>query len=236
MSVPSIVKGGYFTVAVEAVPGSGTYTAICGLNARTLTHQINTADEAVPDCDNPEQIPWRIMNSTSQQKDIGGTGLHNRAQSDLIRQIYGKTLNYRFIEGEPFNDAVSQGYWQGPFKFTNWVEGANDGANVTSQFSFGSDGQIIWVPTVAVVPTLAALTATPLTATTGQPWTATISGKTQNSVITASSPGVTLSVTDNIVSGTFPTAGSKTVTLVETLAGATGSPKTGTQTVVVSAP
>jgi hypothetical protein len=110
MSKPSVVKGGYFDVAVD-VTGLGLvdsssvaltgYVIICGLNTRNLTHQVNTSDEVVPNCQDPEAVPWAARNANSQEKSMSGTGLHNRAQTNVIRAIFGKTLPYRFIEASP---------------------------------------------------------------------------------------------------------------------------------------
>jgi hypothetical protein len=85
-------------------------------------------------------------------------------------------------------------------------------------------------------PTLSALTLSALTATAGAAYSGTISGKTSGSTITAtSSDGTSLTVSGTTVSGTFSAAGSPTVTLTETLAGATNTPRVSTATVVVSA-
>ncbi len=236
MSVPSYVKGQYFDVAVDVtslgLAGLTGFVILCGLNTRNLSHQVNTSDEAVRDCDQPAQVPWRVLNSTSQQKDMSGTGIHNRAQTNVIRAVFGLTLPYRFIEGEPGDDLVSQGYWEGNFQMTNWQEGAGDGANVSSQFTIASDGPADWVQTTA--PVLPTFGLSPLVATAGSPWTGTLTGITPGSIVTATSPGVTLTVSGNTVSGTFPTTGSKVVTLTETNARASNSPLTGTKTVVVS--
>lgn len=233
MSPPKIVKGQYWDVAVEDEPGSGDFTVICGLTTRNITHQVNTNDEAVRDCDKPQQVPWRVVNATSQQKDISGTGLHNRAQTGLVRSIFGKTLRYRFIEGEPGEDLVSQGYWEGPFMLSNWQEGASDGTNVTSQFTWVSDGEVPWVETTA--PTLGSLTLATDTASDGVLWTSNITGAAAGSDITATaSDGTVLNVSGTSVSGTFATTGSKTITLVETNAEASNSPHTSTDTVTVS--
>ena len=94
--------------------------------------------------------------------------------------------------------------------------------------------------TVPAAPTLSALTLSPTTSAAGSAWTSTISGATAGSTIAASSSdGTTLSVsgtgTTRTVTGTFSTAGSPTVTLTETLSGATNTPKSSTATVTVSA-
>lgn len=238
MSKPSVVKGGYFDVAVDP-DGTGEFMYLCGLNTRALTHQVNTSDEVVPNCQEPEEVPWRELQANSQQKSMSGTGVHNRAQTALIRDIVGKTKTCRFIEGEPENDAVSQGYWEGPFMLTNWQEGATDKQNVTSQFSFESDGEIVWVNTSA--PTLVALGLTPLTATSATPWTGTVSGFALGSVLSVVATGATgVSIAQDPGTGewkihaTWASTGSKTVTITETNAGATNSPLATSKTVVVS--
>lgn len=239
MSVPSIVKGQYFDVAVDVtslgLPDLTGFVVICGLNTRNLTHQINTSDEAVRDCEQPEQVPWRVVNTTSQQKDMSGTGLHNRAQTNVLRAIFGKKLPYRFIEGEPGDDLVSQGYWEGDFVFSNWQEGASDGTNVSSQMTWLSDGEVIWVSTIA--PVLANLTLSDVAANAGDLWSATITGRMPGSTVTATaSDGTILTVVGATVSGTFEDAGTPTVTLVESNAEASNSPhSTPPITITVSA-
>lgn len=238
MSKPSVVKGGYFDVAVDP-DGTGEFIYLCGLNTRNLTHQVNTTDEIVPTCQSPEEVPFRVLAATSQQKDMSGTGLHNRAQTALLRSILGRSLTYRFVEGEPSNDAVSQGYWQGPFVLTNWQEGAADKQNVTSQLTFASDGDVLWVDGTA--PTLVALSLTPLTATATILWTGALTGVAQGSAIIVTSTGATGLVARQSpttgawsISGTWATTGSKTLTITETNPEAANSPLITSKTVVVS--
>ncbi len=74
-------------------------------------------------------------------------------------------------------------------------------------------------------PTLGTLALSSTTATAGVPYSGTISGNTAGSTITAaSSDGTTLTVVGTTVSGTFAGPGTPTVTLTETLAGATNTP------------
>jgi hypothetical protein len=238
MTTPTTVKGQYFDVAVDVTSlnlanGVTGFVYLCGLNTKNLTHQINTNDEAIPDCDRPGDVAWRVLNATSQQKDMAGTGVHNLANSSLIRAIYGKSLPYRFIEAQPgttTNDKDMLGYWEGQYMFTNWQEGANDGTNVTSQFTFASDGPVLWVD----MTSLDTLTVSPATGAINVEYTGTISHRTPGSTITATSTGATPVITGNVVKATWTTAGAKTLTFVETLAGATGSPKTTATTVTVS--
>lgn len=86
----------------------------------------------------------------------------------------------------------------------------------------------------AVAPILQALTTSVGNATVGTAFTATISGRTTGSTLSltgAGAPG--LSISGTTISGTPTTAG--TVSIVETLAGATGSPRTSGPLVTVAA-
>lgn len=82
---------------------------------------------------------------------------------------------------------------------------------------------------------LASLALSNTYAVVGRAYSQTISGRSAGSALSAlASDGTALAVSGSTLSGTFASSGSKTVTLVETLAGATGSPRTTTLTVTVS--
>jgi len=82
--------------------------------------------------------------------------------------------------------------------------------------------------------TLAGLTVSPSTATIGTAYSGTISGKTASSTLALSGSGAAgLSISGTTISGTPTTAGA--VDIVETLAGAVGSPRTSSSVVTVSA-
>lgn len=103
-----------------------------------------------------------------------------------------------------------------------------DGAReVTKTFTLLAQGAAV---------ALGALTLSTTSATVGAAWSASLAGGTTGSTIVASaSDSTALSIAGAAVSGTFASAGFKTVTLVETLAGATGSPRTSTVAVTVAA-
>lgn len=86
----------------------------------------------------------------------------------------------------------------------------------------------------SVVPVLADLTVSPSSATVGTAYTGTVSGKTTGSTLTLSGAGAAgLSVSGSSITGA-PTA-SGAVNVIETLAGATGSPKTNAGVISVAA-
>lgn len=146
MSIPSIVKAQYMSVAVDVttlgISGATGWVFICGLTTRGFTHGTQTSDEYVRDCGNPEDVPVRVVNVTGESWDISGSGLHNRAQQAMIDAMVGKSLPTRFIEGEPSNDAVYMGYYSGNFVLESYAVQGADGTNVSSTFAWKSDGII----------------------------------------------------------------------------------------------
>jgi hypothetical protein len=136
-----------------------------------------------------------------------GTGVYNRAQGALIRQLGGKSLPYRFILGEDASDQVDAGYYQGNFVLTNKQLGAADGANATAQFTWASDGVVTWTDGAEII-VLDPLTMTPKIATHAVAYTGTVTGTTTGSTLTAtSSDATTLTVSGSVrtrtVGGTF---------------------------------
>lgn len=104
----------------------------------------------------------------------------------------------------------------------------------------GADGCVI--PFTAnltgavVAPTLSALTLSASAATVGTPATININGATAGSTITGTPPdGMTLNSAARTITGTPTIAGTYNFALVETLAGATGSPKSTNLTMTVAA-
>lgn len=92
------------------------------------------------------------------------------------------------------------------------------------------------ITVAAASPVLNALTISPSTATVGTSATIAINGATAGSVITGTVPaGMTLNSAARTITGTPTTAGSPSIVLTETLAGATGSPRQSTVSVTIAA-
>lgn len=145
MSVPAIVRGTYVSILVEDPDAPGTYLALCGINTRTLTEQINTNDVFTRDCDDPEDIPFRRLIQTGRQWDLSGSGQYNRALGGLISSLMGVRANYRFLIGEPVDDAVYTSYFGGPAMLTQRQITGSDEDFVQTELTIGSDGE--WTET-----------------------------------------------------------------------------------------
>ncbi|MBI1682388.1 phage tail protein [Caulobacter hibisci] len=145
MTVPSIVRGTYVSILVEDPDNAGAFLPLCGITTRTLTEQVNTNDAFTRNCDDPEDIPFRRLIQTGKQWDLSGSGQYNRAQAALIGSLVGVRANYRFLIGEPADDAVYTSYFGGPAMLTQrQITGADDDF-VQTELTIGSDGE--WVET-----------------------------------------------------------------------------------------
>lgn len=146
MSVPAIVRGTYVSILVEDADNPGTFIPLCGINTRTLTEQVNTNDVFTRNCDDPEDIPFRRLIQTGKQWDLSGSGQYNRAQGALIGTLMGVRKNYRFLIGEPADDAVYTSYFGGPAMLTQRQITGSDEDFVQVELTIGSDGE--WTETV----------------------------------------------------------------------------------------
>jgi hypothetical protein len=87
-----------------------------------------------------------------------------------------------------------------------------------------------------IVVTLNALGLSSIAFSTGGTTSVGVTGRTAGSTITAtSSDGTTLSVSGTTLTGTFTAGGSPTISLTETLAGATNTPRVTMVAVTVTA-
>ena len=151
MAEPKIVRGTYISILVgnddEVLPGSETFTTLCGVTTRSLTHQANTSDSFVRDCADPEAVPVRRLIVTGEQWDLAASGQLNRAQRPLLDAIMSIPRNYRFVLGEPADDEVADfpGYYKGPGILTQKTINGDDGEWMGIDLTIGSDGAWVWV-------------------------------------------------------------------------------------------
>lgn len=235
MAVPQIVEGRLVVFELGNGASPETFTPLCGVNVNSWNQQVQTTDRFLRDCDNPTAVPTRSAIATGIQEDITLSGYFTLDNRPLLESILGQKRNIRLTIYH--EDGVTEaGYYEGRQLVTARNMSAPENDAATIEIVLANDGPLLtW--TAAPPPVLASLTVTPLTASEGSPWVGTIAGKTPGSVISASASDSTpmlVSPDGATVSGTFATAGSKTVTLIETHSVASGSPKTNTAIVVVS--
>ncbi|MER2536028.1 MAG: phage tail tube protein [Rhizobiaceae bacterium] len=75
MAAPTTVKGGKFRVLLGNGDDPLTYSAPCGFLSKSLTMTKGLEDVALPDCDDPDNIPWLGRDATSLSITISGEGV-----------------------------------------------------------------------------------------------------------------------------------------------------------------
>lgn len=147
MARPKIVRGTYVNILMGNGAGPEVFSPICGLTTRSFTHQVNTSDNFVRDCADPEDIPVREIIATGEQWDITGSGLVDRNNLEEVLAAVKAIKNYRFEIGEPATDEVYGGYWGGPAMLTQLSVTGADEEFVTVEMTIASSG--VWTPTFA---------------------------------------------------------------------------------------
>lgn len=144
MSVPDILSGTYIRILVGNGATPEVFTAICGITTRTYSHQVNTSDAFIRDCDDPDELPFRRIVATGEQWDLSGSGHYNRAQRALVDAATGVTKSYRFVLTEPADDEVDAGYYAGPAMLTQVNLGGGDEGFGTVELTIASNGRWSW--------------------------------------------------------------------------------------------
>jgi hypothetical protein len=147
MAEPAIVKGTYVDIMVGDSATPEVFSILCGLTTRTFTETVNTNNNFVQDCADPEDVPQRRLAVTGIQRTLSGDGRYNRGQASLLRSLVGVRRNYRFVVSEPAGDGIDAGYYEGPAILTSRTIGgsaAESGNFASSSLTIESDGDWPW--------------------------------------------------------------------------------------------
>lgn len=145
MAKPDVVRGQYVNLMLGNGAGPEVFEMVCGLTTRSFTEQVNTSDQFVRDCADPDDVPVRVLNVTGKQWDLSGSGLMNRAQLADLRGAVGVRKNWRMDFDEPADDEVYAGAYTGPAVLTQLAVGATDGELVSVDLTIASDGEWAFV-------------------------------------------------------------------------------------------
>lgn len=75
MAAPVTTKGGKFRVLLGSGTGPIVYAAPCGFLSKSLTLSKALEESALPDCDNPDLVPWLGRDATSLSMAVSGEGV-----------------------------------------------------------------------------------------------------------------------------------------------------------------
>lgn len=75
MAQATAIKGGSVRVYLGNDANPTVYTAPCGFTSRSITINKALSEEKLPDCDDPDKVPWTGRGATSKALEISGEGV-----------------------------------------------------------------------------------------------------------------------------------------------------------------
>lgn len=144
MADPKTVEGVLVGLLVGDGATSETFSAFCGINAKTINFQTNTNERFLYDCNTPTNVPWRKLTKSGRFVSISGTGELDSSVLDRYMEAYNSNdpVNAQFNIGVAALDGG--GYWAGAFQFTNLEIVGTNGDLTTVSISLESSGAVTW--------------------------------------------------------------------------------------------
>jgi hypothetical protein len=143
------IKGNYCDILFGDGADPEVFTQLCGLKNFSLSVTYASAfEEEDFDCADPEAVAQTLREVGAQDWSMTGSGLYNRSQGAALRELLGKSQNWRFASGEPAGDAIEDGYWQGPGFISSWEEGAEKGRWKQLSITVTGTGLLTWADAV----------------------------------------------------------------------------------------
>lgn len=140
MAQPTTIKGGKVRVLLDP-SGSGTYAAPCGFSSKTVTLTKALEDVALPDCDDPDAVPWLGRDATSLAMSIAGEGvLAAESQQTWLDAFHSTDSVPAKVEIEFPATTIT---YTGNLHVSQAELGAPNGRRVTANISMESDGEMV---------------------------------------------------------------------------------------------
>lgn len=121
------------------------FTAPCGFTKRSLKLSAATSEAVVPDCDDPDAVPWTERLSSSQSAQVSGSGVLAMASLATWRARVGVSGNVRVM----FDDtgANGGGYYQGAAILSDLSFDSDrtaNGGRTQISVTIDNDGEWVW--------------------------------------------------------------------------------------------
>jgi len=140
MAQPSTIKGGKVRLLLD-LDGTGTYTAPCGLNSRSVTFGKGFETTQLSDCDEPDELPWDANDATSRNISVSGEGVFAIEAKDTWLAAWESVDSVAAkleIEWPSSTDTFTGNMQIGPLEV-----GATNGRRVTLTINAVSDGEMV---------------------------------------------------------------------------------------------
>lgn len=140
MTQPVTSKGGKVRVLLDPA-GTNTFTAPCGFTSKSLTITKALEDTNIPDCDDPDAVPWLGRDATSLSMSISGEGV---AAQESIETWLDAVENVESISAKiEWEFPAKTITWTGNVHVGSFAADAPNGRRVTSTVSIESDGEMV---------------------------------------------------------------------------------------------
>lgn len=128
-----------------------TFAHDCLINTdRGIAFASETNRQVIPDCDNPDDPAWSVMNKDGLSATITGAGMLHTSSiadwDDWFNSDDGKNCRV-LLNGVTL--ANGGGHWAGSFKLTGWEVSGTRNEKATVSVTLESDGAVAWVPAQA---------------------------------------------------------------------------------------
>lgn len=146
MAQPTTTRGGKLRILLD-LTGSGTYTAPCGFNSKTVTFNKGLEEVLLSDCASPDDIPWTGRDATSLSMSISGEGVLAAESKDTWFTAFHRTDSVAAkIEIEFPADTDT---WTGLMHIEALEIAGQNGRRVTLNTSMQNDGEMVRTTTPA---------------------------------------------------------------------------------------
>lgn len=140
MTQPTTIKGGKVRVLLDPT-GGGTYAAPCGFTSKSVTISKGLEEVSLPDCADPDAVPWLGRDAVSLSISINGEGVlaYESAETWLDAVVDPDSVAAKIEIEFPAKTYTYTGNVQ-----VETVEmGAPNGRRVTGNISIQSDGEMV---------------------------------------------------------------------------------------------
>lgn len=145
MADATTIKGGKVRVLLGDSATPIVYSAPCGFTQRSITLAKGLEEVNIPDCANPDDVPWVGRDATSLSMAINGEGVLAAESVETWLDAFDNTESIPAkVEWEFPAKTIT---WTGKMHVENVEVGATDGKRVTQNVSLQSDGKMTRVVT-----------------------------------------------------------------------------------------
>lgn len=140
MAQATRIKGGKLRVLLET-DTPGTYAAPCGFTSKTLTLTKGLEDVSIPDCNDPDAVPWLGRDASSLSMSISGEGvLASESVTTWLDAWHSVDSVGVKVEIEFPAKTIT---YTGSMQVESMEATAPNGQTVTSTISMQSDGEMV---------------------------------------------------------------------------------------------